>query len=511
MIEDGRKVPAGSVIRSDLCIVGAGAAGIAMARALRGSGLDVVVLESGGLEDDERTNRLNAGSLIGEPMLFGGVERPLEDTRRRFFGGSTNHWFGWCRPLDPFDFEPREWVPRSGWPIDRSDIDPWLPVAHELCELGPVEYEPATWAARYGAPAPLLDTPLVQARMFQYSPPTRFGERHRKDLAGDSHTRVLLWSNAVGLDGSPAGDHVNGVEVAVLDGPRFRVEARAYVLAMGGLEIPRLMLASSRGESAGLGNGHDLVGRMFMEHPHMSMGQAVLARSPDELGLHRISPYLVAGPEGSREQRAMAVLTLAPEAQRRFQTLNFSLFLSSIDALKGYGGSPDGPVDAAQVADLVRRFGSRMHSLARFYVISEAAPNPESRVTLSDEVDELGVPRIALDWRHSPLDRQTISVGLEVLAGELGRLDLGRVLVASDGLGPMEAPLDVGSHHMGTMRMSATPRDGVVDADCRVHGMDDLFVAGSAVFATGGCANPTLTLVALALRLAHHLRTQVLA
>ncbi len=126
-------------------------------------------------------------------MMFGDVERPLTDTRLRYFGGSTNHWFGWCRPLDPFDFEQRPWVADSGWPITRADIDPWLPGAHELAELGPVEFDPRVWRRKYGAPRPLLSTDLVAPTMFQYSPPTRFGERYRDDLneAPNLDRRVL--------------------------------------------------------------------------------------------------------------------------------------------------------------------------------------------------------------------------------------------------------------------------------------------------------------------------------
>ncbi|MFV2063437.1 MAG: GMC family oxidoreductase [Chloroflexota bacterium] len=506
MIEDGRQVPDGSVLGADLCIIGGGAAGIAMSRALRGSGLDIVVLESGGLEFDERTNDLNRGQNIGEPMTFWGVERPLHDVRLRYFGGSTNHWFGWCRPIDPMDLEHRPWVPYSGWPISRADIDPWLPAAHEIAELGPVEYDPRVWARRYGAPKPLLSTDVVATTMFQYSPPTNFGERYRADLDDAADVRVLLWSNAVNLDASVGADHVNGVDVIVLDGPRFRVESGAVVLATGGIEVPRLLLASRGVQPEGLANGNDLVGRYFMEHPHMKAGVAVTRKGLKALSLHQIRPYDVEG----RQVRARGVFTLTPAAQREHQTLNFSTFVlgeTTPQPLKGR--EPSDMVSDTQVADLVRRYGPAMRSVLEFEMISEGAPSPDSRVLLGDELDELGMPRVQVDWRRTPLDRYTIQTGLELLGSELGRLGLGRMLVESDGLGPMKADVDVGSHHMGTTRMSSDAASGVVDSDCRVHGIDNLFVAGSAVYPTGGSANPTLTLLALAFRLADHLKRTI--
>jgi choline dehydrogenase-like flavoprotein len=233
----------------------------------------------------------------------------------------------------------------------------------------------------------------------------------------------------------------------------------------------------------------------------------VLTRPPERLQLHQINPYDIKG----REVRAQAVFTLTPAAQERYETLNFSTFaigLYPAPSLAEDSGEPS--VSAAQVADLMRRFGPRARSVMDFLMISEGGPVRDSRVRLSSGTDELGVPRVELDWRHSPLDRHTIQTGLELLGRELGRLGLGRMLVERDGVGPMEAGIDVGSHHMGTARMSLDPTTGVVDSDCKVHGIDNLFVAGSAVYTTGGCANPTLTLLALALRLADHLDERVL-
>jgi choline dehydrogenase-like flavoprotein len=144
----------------------------------------------------------------------------------------------------------------------------------------------------------------------------------------------------------------------------------------------------------------------------------------------------------------------------------------------------------------------------RLYVVknvAEQAPNPDSRVVLSRERDALDCPRVALCWRTSPLDKRTAHRAREIFGEELWRAGAGRLQSSLEGEGkPWPARLRGARHHMGTTRMHSDPRRGVVDANCRVHGIANLYVAGSSVFPTSGAANPTLTIVALALRLAGH-------
>ncbi len=218
MFEDGRKVADGSVVRADLCIIGGGAAGITIARALSGSSLSVVVLESGGYVGDTKTQALYDGRNIGTPMnsSHGGLE--LEDLRLRFLGGTTNHWAGWCRPLEPVDFTATPARPDSSWPFGRDVLDPWYEQAGRVCQIGAFEYESEYWQRKTGISAPLFDSDLVTTRMIQVAFPLPFGEQYRKDLKRARNVRVLLHSNLVNLSAAPNGQHVNAAEVATLDG-----------------------------------------------------------------------------------------------------------------------------------------------------------------------------------------------------------------------------------------------------------------------------------------------------
>lgn len=507
MIVDGRGVAPGTVIATGVCIVGGGAAGIAIAMHLAGRGHQVTILESGGLDFDARTNALNQGELAGEDMTFLGTPRPLDATRQRFLGGSTNCWFGWCRPLDPWDFVERPWVAHSGWPIPRSEIEPWFPDAAALVQIGPPDFGAQSWEALGGGPV-IVDTPLMTTTMFQFSAPTRFGSVYRDALESNPGIEVYLWSNAVNLDAAPAGERVTGVDVATLDGGRFRVEADTVILATGGVEVPRLLLASNRDVTSGLGNQNGLVGRFFMEHPYMVAGYALFDRPVDALRLYAISPYGLPGSD--REVAAVGSIVPTLEGQAQVGSLNVGAMLYEVD--------PDTPVDrdgdlvspAQMRAMLGALEGGGDFTLAAIHLAAEQVPNPESRVMLLSDTDELGMPRVAVDWRHSALDRDSLASCLGLLGGELGRLGLGRVLVEPEGVGPWGRDFSVSSHHMGTARMSADPSSGVVDANCRVHGVENLYVAGSAVFPTVGSANPTFTILALALRLAEHLHAEVL-
>ncbi len=503
VITDGRGLADGTVLSAEVCVVGGGAAGIAIARSLAGAGRSVVVIESGGFEFDDAVNALNQGALVGEDMTAFDNHRPLDATRQRFLGGSTNCWFGWCRPMDPSDFEPRPWLGVTSWPFRRTEIEPHFDEVAALVEIGPPRFDTATWIAAGAGPA-VLDTPTVATTVFQYSPPSRFGERFRDDLTESIDIQVITLANVVEIETPPAADHVSGVAVATLDGNRLRVEASTFVLATGGVEVPRLLLASNRHAPAGLGNTADLVGRYFMEHPFLPVGTIVLGVPRSELALYERQQYAVPRADGTGDGvDAMGVLTISGAAQAEHQCLSSWAMLTLHDP--EFDSDPGSShVTGSQIAELVRRGGADDVTVAALGISGEQLPTAGSRVVLGTEVDALGMPRVAVDWQHHPADRDSFVTALELIGREVGRLGLGRAAVVPGGVGPWDLPLWVQSHHMGTARMADTPADGVVDPDCRVHGIDNLYVAGSAVFPTAGSVNPTFTLLALALRLAHH-------
>lgn len=501
MFRDARELESGDVLRADICIAGAGAAGIAMARDLIASGRDVILLESGGLEGDEDTQALYRGPELGHEF------RPLDFCRLRYFGGTTNHWAGWCRPLEDDVLAARSGI-APAWPLGADELLPYYKRANATCGIGAYDFDARPVAERAGRSLLDLDPARVSQPLYHFSaPPRRFGETYRAELEGAEDVRVYLHANAVEIRLSEGGGRVERLVCKTLDGSRFEVEADHVALALGGIENARLLLASRSQDPEGVGNQNDLVGRYFMEHPHLYSVGALLAPADLDLSFY-VGPSTVSTVDDENPQgvdvAAQPTLGISREVRDREELLPFAGELFEIE--------PEDAPEAAElfslgaIEGLVRRgraFDTRIYG---FTVRAEQRPQKESRVVLTDDEDALGMPRAGLDWRIDERDRADFRRGLEILGAELARAGAGRLWMRldDDGLPPMTA-IDGGCHHMGTTAMSADPERGVVDADCRVHGLENLYIAGSSVFPSGGYANPTLTIVALAHRLADRL------
>jgi choline dehydrogenase-like flavoprotein len=505
MIHDANDVDEGRALRADLCIIGAGPAGLTIADRLRTSGLDIVVLESGGDDWDERTQALARGTLTGEPFRFNGAEVTLDTDRLRQLGGTSNHWTGQCRPLDAHDFTEREAVTHSGWPISLDDLAPHYRRAVTSCDLATDEWDAAWWSRSTGLPL-LADGDPVRTVVFQFSPPTRFGPALRPALAAAGSVDVYLGANATSIDTTTDGGHVSQVQVATLGGRRWTVEASQYVLATGGVETPRLLLASDGVNPAGVGNASGLVGRYFMDHPHAVAGRVRFATPRSAWALYTIDSRDL--PDGAAEL-AWGGLALSAEAQARAGVANGSVQLWTAEAVGPPRGDRDRDVSSADAVGRLLLATPPAPTDAVMSVRIEQHPDPDSRVTLDDERDELGMRRVAVHWKVGDEDRDTLRRTVELVGRQLGALGLARVEIDPSGRPIEDWPVEVGNHHMGTARMSDSPAKGVVDANCRMHQVDNLHLAGSAVFPTSGMANPTLTIVALAHRLADHLRDGV--
>lgn len=556
MITDGRAVPTGRLRSADVCIVGAGPAGIAVALELADRGIGVLLIESGGVDPDAEAQVLARGENAGRPYY------PLESTRIRGFAGSAAAWeieaLGsrvWARfaPLRELDFERREWVPYSGWPFSRRVLEPYYRRAHDLLGLGPVAYD-----ASAATPPPSFRT--VELPGPHFAPALfRLGSRHRLTIdlrrAVELHPRIDLIQHAtvVSLTTDADGHQVTHVDVATLRGNRFAAAAKVFVLAAGGIDNARLLLVSDQVHRNGLGNHHDLVGRFFMEHPHLLTGIVVPDDGRDLLlpgysdvfeadGVPVYRAFELTEATLRREGLLGYGFRFSPEpwtaATRYLASLpDSSDGLASLRALARAcrtGQRPPGGTsshllrvlrhldDVARAAFARLRWARAPRDLADgepgffgLYVMAEQAPDPESRVVVSERVDALGArlldPRCRqarLVWRLSDLDADSLVRAQALLRDTLHRAGLGRVHVR---LYP-GAPLDRvhgGYHHMGTTRMHADPRRGVVDPDCRVHSVPNLFIAGTSVFPTAGYVNPTLAMVALALRTADRIAREV--
>ncbi|MDZ7773790.1 MAG: GMC family oxidoreductase [Balneolaceae bacterium] len=505
MVIDLKTDPVPELQPYDVCIVGAGAAGITIALGLASSSLRVCLVESGGFEPSEETQNLytgeTAGNLPGEGYLRG--------TRLRYFGGTTNHWGGWCRPLDPIDFEKRSWVPDSGWPIDRAELEPWYREAERLVEIRP--FHSLSKRGHLDQRGHRFDG--MRTPWFQWSPPTRFGDRYRREIVEAENIDLFLNANVTGFRLGENARRVERLPVRSLNGKAMEIEAARTVLACGGIENPRLLLNCTEGPPGGLGNGHGLVGKYFMEHPHYGGAGLVLVWDARIIRWGRWREFRLHNREDVPRTRFFA---LQEKTQREEELLNISFQFRRLLSLSDPGlGERETSMARAvarlseqtqvELSDWDRLTGLRLTDQAQLftcYVRAEQIPDASNAVRLTGEKDALGLRKVRLACRVSYREADSYRRSLRLLAGALGRERMGRLRLDLD----RASRVDGGAHHMGTTRMSAHPGEGVVNPDCRVHGMDNHIVAGSSVFPTSGFAHPTLTLVALAARLADHLR-----
>lgn len=534
-------------LEADLCVIGAGAAGLAIARAFVDSPFRVCVVESGGLAGEQASQSLYEGDSVGD------VPFDPASSRMRVFGGSCNLWGGGCIPFARHDLSERDWVPHSGWPIGFEELQPWYERARAFCQIGNQVLDDGTFRGELARTPLELDERKLVNQVFARSP-ILFGSAYRGELERASNILVLLHTNLIELDADPNGKRIERARIGTLQGQRGSVRARHYVLACGGIENARLMLLSNSVVPEGVGNAHDLVGRYFMDHPSGRLGTvhtdnpARLTRPYDrdlgkgttpafpEIGLShhaqiehrllsgRVHPFAVEGPipNGIRALREFrAALRAQPEADEG------RLLEARLCAAMKNGPLPSDAtvIPSDNLGTLALRLGLGMGDIARAVVHKltdkptvrsshvelvgyfEQAPNPNSRITLGSELDALGQRKVRVDWQLTPLDRHTYRTAAVMFGEELARACNGRFDPEPwvvDGSAPR---VHGTAHHLGTTRMSDDPATGVVDREGRVHGMDNLHIAGSSVFPTGGWAFPTFTIVALSLRLAEHLRT----
>jgi choline dehydrogenase-like flavoprotein len=532
MFTDARDIAAGSTLQADLCIIGAGIAGISIAREFIGRSESVVLIAGGGLEFTKSLRHLPTvlrRHTLGEQALASGRNAgqpyyPLRFTRVRAFGGSSRAWHEGrgvhARPLDAIDFGARDGLPEHGWPIDRAQLDPFYERAQQVCGLGPFAYDAKTWEAQgYGAPLP-LDPKRVESVVFQFGKNSRF-DRYEDDFARAGNVNVLLHATAVHL--ADKGGRVDRADCATLSGNRFGVQARTFVVAAGAIETARLLLVSRDSQPSGIGNNRDLVGRYFMEHPDVAAGYLI----PDPK-FDRSAFRLYQHQDAGKDLMVEAMFRLSNRSLKTERLLNAVLRLRPTHR--------SGMTAAVQSAQIVRRSlhhgvatpGLARHALRailgapqllRHYatwrserppeafaidVMAEQAPTMSSRVRLAPRRDRLGVPMTILDWRLASMDWDSIRRTVEIFGDAVREAGVGTVISTLEDR--RHPPAVFGNwHHLGTTRMHHDPARGVVDENCRVHEMANLYIGGGSVLPTGGYANPSLTIVALSLRLADHL------
>lgn len=519
-INDLRMVDDSRPIETDLCLIGSGPAGWAIAEELKDSGLRILMLESGGHTVEPDTAVLNEIEDVGT-RLFNG--------RSRVLGGTSYMWNGRCMPFDDIDYEKRTWLPRSGWPFGPETMAPYVNRASEHLAAGPY-YNGRTRRPmpRGLVPRPGVDPALMRATWWENPATILFGQfltqRRNPNLW------VLLGATVTHLNTDPFGRQVQSVEVADRADRRLTVRAPAFVLCAGGIENPRIMLYSNRINPNGIGNEHDTVGRFLMDHPRdFELIARVDARDTDRFR-DLFGPHVLDNERGRHD--FIFGYSLSPERQQAEQLLNTAAWpyeeYSPSDPFAAMTRLARGPRDhvlrdaVAAVSDpalLLKAIRSRrMRQRIRrkvdrigFLVTSEQVPDPDSRVQLSGIKDRLGLPISRVDWRVHEAEARSQAALAQSIRSEFARLGLPVIRIADwvrDGNWKGAKFVD-GCHPIATTRMSVRPEDGVVDENCQVHGVSGLYVAGSSVFPTAGHANPTLMIVALAIRLADHLRHSV--
>lgn len=526
MFIDARRIAEGATIDCDVCIIGSGAAGITIGRQFDGKPTRLCVLESGDLELDGETQELYDGENIGLPYYN------LDVCRLRFFGGTTNHWGGYCLPFKQHDFEKRPWIPNSGWPIGLADLWPYYLRAAQDLGLPDVGWRLDHWESKMGYRRLPLDGENLATDML-YIRKVIMGTRHRKQFAESQNVHVYLNANVVEIETDEFAQTASTVRVRTLTGNQFRVAGRYFILASGGIENPRLLLLSNRVQKNGLGNQYDVVGRYFAEDPGF-IG-AVIKPADPRLD---VDLYFKARNRYTDGTSVRGYLYTTESAQRRheiapvailFETVPDPRYESagvrSLRSLRREFAAGQWPQDISRhignvIAD-IDDVATLTYDSVRYWefppidrincVLSiKVAANPESRVTLGEERDALGQRRVRLDWRLTEFEKRSARKAVENLAIEVARAGIGRVQSLVDG-NDATWPDDLEGvfHHIGTTRMSDDPRTGVVDRNCKLHGVANLYVAGSSVFSTSGSGTPTITIMALAIRLADHLKERL--
>lgn len=534
MIIDSRTIPLKKIIDTDICIVGAGVAGITVARELLEGPYRVCLVESGGFEPDRASQSLSWGENVGHPYY------PLDTARARFFGGSSHFWHVpigdhrlgvRLRPLDAIDFQTRLWVPDSGWPFGKEHLDPYYERAQGVCKIGPYAYDVDSWEDPRLTPRLPFVNGRVKTAMFQFCHRDVFFHEYKNQVAGADNTTILLYSNAVEIETNSSARRAAQIRMRCLNGNEFRVQSKQFILAAGGIEVPRLLLLSNAVQKEGLGNQHDLVGRYFMEHPHLWSGYYIPNSTNGTCSADLYKVHL------HNDIPVMGKLSLSENTMQEERLLNYGVSLHPVLAPRSAGEKESKGVASCRalmasvrngvvpehlqehVKNMVADIGglskkvfdkiSRQRDVKMYRLnhMTEQSPNPESRVTLSEERDALGQYRARLDWKMNALDIRSMVRAQEIIDEELRKAGLGRLHIELSG---EEPPMSIhgGYHHMGTTRMSRAPKKGVVDQNCKIHGISNAYIAGPSVFPTCGFANPVLTTVALALRLADHVKQQ---
>ncbi|MFN0040733.1 MAG: FAD-dependent oxidoreductase [Burkholderiales bacterium] len=551
MFVDASKLAPPAPLRADVCVVGAGPAGIVLALELAKSGLHVLLIESGGAKFDSGAQNLGEARILDAAR-----HAPMSLATRRQLGGTSVLWGGRCVPLDEVDFQPRQHVPDAQWPIEFAEMAAHYPQACEYAGCGPADFNSIS-AIPGGQPTivpGLSDGPVISSQLERWSSPANFGKRYHAALAAHPRITCLLNATCTSIECQGNSEAVDSLSLATLGGKRLSAAARWYALAAGGIATTRLLLASNRVHPEGMGNLGGKLGRFYMGHLSGKIADIRFTSDPgrtlyeferDARGTYCRKRFTIS----AAQQHAHRLLNCAlwldnprlPDPDHRNGILSLA-FLALRTPLLGrrlapeaivaaaVGGAGHAPVlphylnilrDLPSVAAFAPMFAYRryvsnrrvpgffVHSRRNVYALhfhAEQKPSEDSRIYLGDETDALGIRRPIADLKFCAADADSVVRTHHLLDAHLRAQGCGRLDYRfADLQAAVSSQARDGFHQIGSTRMSVDPRHGVVDANCKVHGIHNLYVSSSSVFPTSGQANPTLSVLALSIRLARHL------
>jgi choline dehydrogenase-like flavoprotein len=561
MIIDGHSFRGGEALSADVAVVGAGPAGIVVALELARGGYDSIVIESG-----ETSYRPEIQQLAEAAEWDAKRHAPMWMASRRQLGGASVIWGGRCVPFDPVDFESRPEIVDLAWPIGYRELQPLFQRACDWLVCGRPVFD-ATAAGLPPSLAPgLKDEEVRTSELERWSLPTNFGREYRAELERSPRVRLVTGLTCTQVVAGPDGSSVQRLDCRSLAGSRVQVAAKHYIVACGGLESTRLLLASPGRQGRAIGDHSGHLGRWYMGHLEGVAAKLHLLGSPKatifgyerdvdgvyvrrrftftkEFQRRQSLPNIVswiANPELADDRHRSGELSLAYLALRsplghRFAPDAQRLSLTGEDIPGSpYAGATGSPIRHLEnilrqplastrfgISFGVKRFLARPRRVPGFFAYNarnvyplqyhgEHTPHRESRVSLADDRDALGMPRLRIDVRFSQADVDGVIRAHECWDAYLRRSGQGRLeYVSEDVAGIVWKRLGAGFHQSGTTRMSIQPEDGVVNPDLAVHGVSNLWVASSSTFVTSSQANSTFMIVLLALRLADHLRREL--
>ncbi len=532
MLMDLEKITEHQDLECDICIVGAGAAGITMALEFMHTPYKVLLMESGAFNFNAKTQSLYDGEVTGRPVTF-----TPTTSRLRYFGGTTNHWGGWAAPLDKIDFEERKGIPLSGWPINLDDLQPYYDRAQlHLANHSFDFYDFDKWTSKKLIPLPFDKNKIVQ-KIYE-DMPTRFGPKYHETLTRAGNITVCIHANLTDIQTNEERSSVKSLTFRSLKNTSIAVKAQSYILACGGIENARRLLLTGIGEKTALGNRYGLVGKYFMNHPHVPAGEVYMTKH-DYNHLRLYYPWN----QTKYDYTYLATFRLPDELVRKKEILNVHIMIRTLsdymyqtDSITAYWALDDlikrshlsmSEREQNDLQVIVKDFDQLLPDINRkllhdpsvnsayyytLYVRSEQQPNPDSKITLNSHKDLLGQNEIDLDWQFTALDKISIRESMLALASEFGSTGIGRVRLF-DWLEKDDNYWSKNTgevcHHSGTTKMNVNPRLGVVDKNCKVHDVANLYMAGSSVFPTVGASNPTFTIVAMSVRLSDFLKKKI--